>query len=231
MAARPASLIVVGHDFATTTRVRLELSPGTVGPNRFVARVTDYDTGKPVPADRVTLDFSLKGSPDVGSRVRLEHQPDGSWAAQSTAIAIVGDWDVTVLVQDAAGSTQIPLRIRPRVPPPRIDVSRQAGQPDLYTITFSSGVQIQSYVDPGTPGINQFHVTAFDASGQELPLAGTRVHADGPNGSAPLDMKRFSTGHFIANFDIIPGTWTFVIDATTKDGSKLSARFKETFQG
>jgi nitrogen fixation protein FixH len=230
-APKPERLIVIGHDFATTTRVRLEVTPGTVGPNRFVARVTDYDTGEPVSADRVTLDFALEDEPDVGSRLPLEHEPDGSWTARSTAIAIVGDWDVTVLVQDAAGSTEVPLRVRPRVPPPQIDVSRQAGQPDLYTITFPSDVQIQSYVDPGSAGINQFHVTAFDASGQELPLVSARVHADGPSGSISLDMKRFSAGHLIANFDLVPGTWIFMIDVMAKDGSELSARFKETFQG
>ena len=92
-------------------------------------------------------------------------------------------------------------------------------------------MQIQSYVDPGSPGINQFHVTTFDASGQELPLASAGVHAEGPSGSAPLDMERFSPGHFIANFDLVPGTWTFMIDVATKDGSELSARFRETFQG
>ena len=231
MAHTPERLVVMGHDFATTTRVRLEVTPGTVGPNRFVAQVADYDTGEPVPADRVTLDFSLAGTPDVGSRLRLKHQPDGSWAAQSTAIAIVGDWNVTVLVQDAAGSIEVPLHVRPRVPPPMMQVSRQAGQPDLYTFTFASGVQIQSYVDPGSPGINQFHVTTFDASGHELPLDSAGVEANGPKGSAPLDMKRFSRGHFIANFDLVQGTWTFVIDAKASDGSKLSAKFKETFQG
>jgi copper transport protein len=230
-ATKPERLVVIGNDFATTTRVRLEVTPGTVGPNRFVARVTDYDTGEPVPADRVTLDFALQGDPDVGSRLQLDRQPDGTWAAESTAIAIVGGWDVTVLVQGAAGSTQVPLRIRPRVPPPLVDVSRQPGQPDLYTVTFTSGVQIQSYVDPGSPGTNQFHLTAFDVSGQELPLDSTRVEAKGPSGSAPLDMKRFSPGHFIANFTLGPGTWSFQLDATAKDGSHLSARFKETFQG
>ena len=231
MPSMPEVLVVTGHDFATTTRVRLEVTPGTVGPNRFVARVTDYDTGEPVPADRVTLEFALRGKPDVGSTLPLEHGPDKSWAGQSTAIAIVGDWDVTVLMQDAEGSTEVPLHIRPRVPPPMMHVSRQAGQPDLYTFTFTSGVQIQSYVDPGSPGINQFHVTTFDASGQELPLASAGVHAEGPSGSAPLDMERFSPGHFIANFDLVPGTWTFMIDVATKDGSELSVRFRETFQG
>jgi copper transport protein len=231
MPSEPERLVVSGHDFATTTRVRLEVSPGTVGPNDFVGRITDYDTGEPVTADRVVLTFALAGNPTVGSRLPLEHRPDGTWSAQSTAIAIVGDWDVMVLVQEASGSIQVPLRIRPRVPPPRIDISRHAGQPDLYTITFSSGVQIQSYVDPGAPGVNQFHVTAFDASGQELPLASARVDATDPNGTTRLDMQRFSRGHFIANFDLVPGTWTFRLDVAARNGSDLSAKFTETFQG
>ena len=231
MSPMPEPLIVSGHDFATTTRVRLEISPGTVGPNRFVARITDYDTGEPVAADRVDVTFALSGNPAVGSRLPLEPRPDGSWSAQSTAIAIVGEWDATVLVQEPSGSIQVPLRIRPRVPPPMIDVSRQEGQPDLYTITFSTGVQIQSYVDPGAPGVNQFHVTAFDTSGHELPLASAQVEATNANGTTQLDMKRFTRGHFIANFDLVPGTWTFALDVTARDGSDLSARFRETFQG
>jgi copper transport protein len=231
MPSEPERLVVTGHDFATTTRVRLEISPGTVGPNDFVARITDYDTGEPVAADRVVLTFALAENPTVGSRLPLEHRPDGRWSAQSTAIAIAGDWDVTMLVQEASGSIQVSLRIRPRVPPPMIDVSRQAGQPDLYTITFSSGDQIQSYVDPGAPGVNQLHVTAFDPSGQELPLASARVDSTGPNGTTRLDMKRFSRGHFIANFDLVPGTWTFSLDVAARDGFDLSARFTETFQG
>jgi nitrogen fixation protein FixH len=227
--ARP--LVVIGNDFATTTRVRLEVTPGTVGPNRFVARVTDYDTGQPVPADRVSLEFSLPGDPDVGSSIPLERREDGSWTATSTALAIVGDWRVRVLVQDPTGSTEVPLEIRPRVLPPRIEVSQQQGQPDLYTITFSTGVQIQTYVDPGSPGMNQLHVTAFDASGQELPLAQVKVQANGPHGPAGLEMLRFSPGHFVANLHIVPGKWAFLIRASGKDGAELSARFEETFQG
>ncbi len=64
--ARP--LVVTGADFATTTRVRLEISPGTVGPNTFVADVTDYDSGEPVDARRVSLTFDLPDQPDVARR-------------------------------------------------------------------------------------------------------------------------------------------------------------------
>jgi hypothetical protein len=225
--ARP--LVVTGSDFATTTRVRLEISPGTVGPNRFVARVTDFDSGAPVPADGVTLGFDLPNDPDVGSSIRLEPGPDHTWVAHSTALAIVGDWNLTVLVQGPTGSTEVPLQVRPTVPPPRIQVAHQAGQPDLYTITFSTGVQIQSYVDPGTPGPNQLHVTAFDASGKELRLAHVRIEAEGPAGPMPLDLLRFGPGHFVANLDITSGEWRFLLHLTTKDGADLTARFAETF--
>jgi hypothetical protein len=75
-AARP--LVVTGADFATTTRVRLEVSPGTVGPNTFVADVTDYDTGEQVDARRVSLTFDLPDQPDVSSTLRLQRS-QGRW--------------------------------------------------------------------------------------------------------------------------------------------------------
>src|SRR5256885_304599 len=63
----PAGVVATGHDFATTTRVRLTVTPGTVGPNRFVATVVDYDTGRPASATGVTLTFALPGHPELGS--------------------------------------------------------------------------------------------------------------------------------------------------------------------
>ncbi|HLN11837.1 MAG TPA: copper resistance protein CopC, partial [bacterium] len=46
--APPAAVVATGHDFATSVRMRLEVSPGAVGVNRFTASVSDYDTGRPV---------------------------------------------------------------------------------------------------------------------------------------------------------------------------------------
>lgn len=228
-AAKP--VVAFGSDFATTTRVRLQVTPGTIGHNRFVADVTDYDTGQQVEADRVGLTFSLPGQPDVGSTLELKHQADGTWAAQGTALAIDGRWDVLALVESASGSTQVSLSVTPRAPPQEVSVSRVAGQPDLYTITLAGGLQIQTYVDPGAPGTNQLHVTAFDAAGQELPLDSTSVRAESPSGPDALDMQRFGPGHFVANLDITPGSWRFLISATAKDGSILTASFQQTFGG
>ena len=167
-AERP--LVVTGSDFATTTRVRLQISPGAVGPNEFVADVTDFDTGEPVDAQRVSLRFDLPARPEVASELDLERMEDGTWHAESTTLAMPGTWNVTVLVEGAGDSTTVDLRVTPRVSNQRVEVSRVPGQPDLYTIFLGGDVQIQAYVDPGTPGrTNQVHVTAFEGT-DELPL-------------------------------------------------------------
>ena len=50
-------------------------------------------------------------------------------------------------------------------------VATAAGQPDIYTFAFPDGEQIQMYNDPGTAGTDELHLTAFDRTGSELPLA------------------------------------------------------------
>jgi nitrogen fixation protein FixH len=94
-------------------------------------------------------------------------------------------------------------------------------------------LQIQSYVDPGTPGrTNQVHVTAFDQDGKELPLESAAVTITPPSGAAfQPDMLRFGPGHFAANIDLTGGLWSFDIAAHARDGSELVASFQQTFGG
>ena len=226
-------VVVRGSDFATTTRVTLTITPGTVGPNTFVADVTDYDTGQPVVARAVSLTFDLPSQPQVSSTLDLRHTARGTWEAKGTALAQNGTWSVTVLVEDPQSSVQIRLTVTPRRPVQHIEVSRAEGQPDLYTITLEDGLQIQSYVDPGTPGrTNQVHVTAFDRDGKELPLKSAAVTITPPTGAAfQPDMLRFGPGHFAANIDLTAGRWAFDIQAHARDGSDLVASFQQTFGG
>ncbi len=226
-------LVATGSDFATTTKVRLEVSPGTVGPNAFVAEITDFDTGEPVAARRVTLDFSLPDRPEVSSQLRLAHGEHGRWEAASTALALDGTWTVTVTVEEATGSVEVPLTITPRPPQQHVEVSRAEGQPDIYTITLPGNVSIQSYVDPGEAGkTNQVHVTAFDASGAELPLESVDLRIAQPDGTTiEPDLLDLSPGHVVANVEIQPGTSSFQITAVSKDGQNLLATFEQTFGG
>ncbi|HKN81600.1 MAG TPA: copper resistance protein CopC [Actinomycetota bacterium] len=228
--ARP--LVVTGADFATTTRVRLEISPGTVGPNTFVADVTDYDSGEPVDARRVSLTFDLPDQPDVRSTLRLERR-DGSWRGQGTALAQPGTWTVTVLVEGSGSSVEVPLQVTPTTPGQHVDVSKVPGQPTLYTITLEGGLQIQAYVDPGEPGrTNQVHVTAFDADGKELPLHAATLSITPPEGASfEPKLLRFGPGHFAANIDLTAGTWSFDVAAHAATGQVLAASFRQSFEG
>jgi nitrogen fixation protein FixH len=224
-------LEAVGSDFATTTKVRLQVSPGTVGPNAFVADVTDYDTGEPVDARRVTLSFSLPDRPEVASELQLARGENGRWEAGGTALALDGTWSVTVIVEESTGSVEVPLAITPRPPSEHVAVSRASGQPDIYTITLPGNVSIQSYIDPGDPSTtNQVHVTAFDASGAELPLQTVQLTIVNPDGtSVEPDLLNLSPGHVVANVEIQPGTSSFQITAVTQEGENLLATFEQTF--
>jgi hypothetical protein len=229
---RPDPLVATGSDFATTTRIRLEIAPGTVGANAFVAEVVDFDTGEPVDARRVALSFELPDRPGLGSELELERGEHGSWQAAGTSLSIDGVWQVTVLVETGGGSVEIPLEVVPRPPKQRIDVSRAEGQPDLYTISFDGEVSIQAYVDPGRAGrTNQVHLTAFDADGAELPLHHAAVVITPPEGpSVEPELLRLSPGHFAASVEVAAGTSTFFLDVLPAEGPALRATFQQTFE-
>jgi copper transport protein len=225
---RPASLVVTGSDFATTVRVRLTITPGPVGPNTFRVDALDYDSGAPLPADRVSLRFEPLGDPGVGpSTLELAATGD-AWQATGTQLSLVGPWRVTVLVQQPSGAVDIPLQVRPRVEE-TVTVARSADLPDITTITLPGGVSVQCYADPGRPGPNEFHATFFDPKGAELPIAKLAVLADGPDaGPQALEVQRLTPGHFAADVELSAGDWTFDVSATTQAGDTLVASYDQT---
>jgi copper transport protein len=223
------SVIVTGSDYATTARVRLTVSPGTVGPNRFTVRVVGYDSGRPVPARGVRLEFSLPSNPTVASSLNLARGPGGTWAGQGTNLSIDGQWDIDVVVQQAATAVDVPLRLRTRLPPEHITVSRQPGQPTLYTIQLGNGRSLQTYLQQPLPGQGLVHFTFFQASGQEEPITSASATAITPAGAdQPLKLARLASGHFVANLSLTPGQWTFRINATTAGGQPLSGYFSQS---
>jgi copper transport protein len=222
------SLVVTGSDFATTVRVRLTITPGTVGPNTFRVDALDYDSGAPLPADRVSLRFEPLGDPSVGpSTLELAAAGD-AWQATGTQLSLVGPWRVTVLVQQPSGAVDIPLQLRPRLDQ-TVTVARSDDLPDITTITLPGGASIQSYADPGAPGSNQLHITFFDPQGAELPIAKLAVSADGPDaGPLAIETRRLTPGHVAADVELSAGAWTFDISATTQAGDTLVASYAQT---
>jgi nitrogen fixation protein FixH len=223
------SVTVTGSDYATTARVRLTVSPGTVGPNRFTVRVVGYDSGRPLPARGVRLEFSLPSNPTVASSLNLARGPGGTWTGQGTNLSIDGQWDIDVVIQQAATAVDVPLRLRTRLPPEHIAVSRQPGQPTLYTIQLGNGRSLQTYLQQPIPGQGLVHFTFFQASGKEEPITSASATAIAPAGAdQPLKLARLASGHFVANLSLTPGQWTFRINATTAGGQPLSGYFSQT---
>lgn len=225
------SLVVSGSDFATTTTVRLQISPGIVGANAFVADVTDFDTGDALDADRVTLTFALTDRPEVSSELELDRGEGGMWQADGTALSVRGTWTVTILVEEGSGSVEVPVEVTPKIAGQRVEVSRVEGQPDIYTIHLDGGVSIQAYVDPGRPArMNQVHITAFDATGAELPLHHAALKIT-PSDGKPYRprLMQLSPGHFAANVKVDPGTSSFDISMLTREDDEFEVFFEQTF--
>lgn len=222
-------ITVTGSDFATTMEVSLAVTPGTAGPNDFVVRATDFDTGAPIDATRVSLRFEPVGRSGVGPSTLDLTRAGALWRNAGSQLSLDGVWNVTVVVETSTEGTEIPLTLATLLPHQSVTVSTAAGQPDLYTITLRTGQQIQAYNDPGTPGPNELHMTAFGADGNELPLASATMTAISSDGTAvPSDPRRFSPGHFVSDITLTTGDWTFFISATTRDGDDLVASFDQT---
>ena len=218
------SLRVTGADFGTTTSVALEATPGTVGPNRFAVRVSDYDTREPLDADRLSLRFSPADRPDVApSALRLERTGLGRYEGEGTNLSLDGRWTVTVLVERGVDSVEVPLELTTRRPEQKVDISRTPGLPTIYTVTLAGGGTGQVYLDPGAPGDNELHVTFFDHAGRERSVDDLEVTATGPAGSAePLDLRELSPGHFAATTGATKGTWRYSL-AAVANGVRVAA--------
>jgi copper transport protein len=231
-AARPApppSVQVQGSDVTTSVRLALTVTPGTPGPNTFTTKVTDYDSGQPVPARRVTLRFTLPDRPEVGgATLELARGGDGLWQAGGSQLSIDGRWAITALVEAPGMAVTVPLELHIHAAEPRVTVSRAPGQPDLYTITVSTGGGLQAYVDPGRPGANTVHFTFFTAAGGEQPVDEAHARMTTPLGQTQtIDLQVLSAGHFAANASLQPGRTTFKIDATPSKGPPITASFSQ----
>jgi len=221
-----------GADFATTTRVTITATPGTAGPNTFEARIVGYDDALPLDADEVSVLMSPIGRPEI-EPTTLELRPGevggegapAAWTGTGTQLSLAGAWDLVVQVRSGARTTEVPLVLVTRAPPTTSVVAQGSGDlPDIETFTLSTGEQLQLYLDPGTPGTNEYHVTAFDPQGRELPLSGLVVVAVDPDGlTETLDVTRLTPGHFAAPVEADAGRWTFEVVATSEGGTVLQA--------
>lgn len=222
-----APLTIEGHDFGTSVRVRLAISPGVPGTNTFHVEVDDFDTGDPAPIDGVTLRFAVASATGIGeSTLALTQSAPGRFDATGTNLSLDGIWKITAVVALPSGAIEVGLLAATRLAAMAIDENAVEGLPTIFTAHLPSGDTLQVYLDPGTPGPNTLHATFFDATGQELPVdtaAFLFEPAAGP--SAILPGRALDPGHYVVDVTLDRGPLGVDVVAQLHDGSTLHARF------
>ncbi|MGH2399354.1 MAG: copper resistance protein CopC, partial [bacterium] len=195
------SLTATGSDFASSIRVRIEVTPGRPGLNRFTLRVVDFDTGRPAQADEVQLRLTPDDRPEIAtSSLPLTKVADGTFGGQGSGLSLAGPWNVVVNVRRGADVLRVPLRIAIR-DLQTVRAVTAPGQPTLYYIDLVNGTQLQLYLLPAGPGPATVHMTFFDARGLELSIPESPTVTVIPEGSEPVSftVRRLSPGHFLAD--------------------------------
>ena len=228
-----AHLVVTGSDFATTTRARLTITPGTVGPNTFLVVLTDYDTGEPVDARRVVLTFDLPEQPEVGSELALERVEDGGMAGRLDRARARRHVDGhrpggagrglgrDPAPGDAEGSRAAARRLR----------GAGATRPSTRSRSRGGSRSRRTSIRASPGGRTRCTSPRSTRMARSCRCHHGIVTATPPGGSpiSPLP-QRLSKGHFVANLDLDePGTWTFDLDVLTRRGQTFLLSFEQTF--
>lgn len=228
-AGPPPGITVTGTDFARSVRLRLEVSPGLPGANRFALQANDYDSGEPIEAQRVALQFSFLGSAEVAvSTLELEPVEDGLYERSGGNLAIGGPWQVSALVQQGADSVEVPLELATFCNALRIEGTKQ-NEPTVSTVDTPDGGFVEGYVIDLGQGRFEVHFTFIGPDGKEVAVDGLPSITAWKPGSAALSLEAIplTQGHFLADAQLEPGEWRFDGSATSDAGSS-SGCFEET---
>jgi copper transport protein len=221
--AAPAPISATGHDFGTTVKLRLLVSPGAAGFNTFDASVTDFDTGTSVPATSVNLRFAIASSTGVGgSTLALLPASQGSFTASGGNLSLDGIWKITATVAAPSGSVEVPLIAATVVPSQAVDGDGTPVAP--ATVHLADGTSVQVYLDPGGAGASELHATFFDAAGQELPVPTATMAVLAQDGSGFVATSRqLEPGHFVADIQLAGGPIAVDIVGNGANGGVIHA--------
>ena len=227
----PAALTATGSDFATSVRARLEVDPAVPGANRFDLRVTDFDTGEPVEAQRVSLTFSFLGGAEVAdSRLELRSQGDGRFGATGSNLSIGGPWEVTVLVQQGSDSVEVALHVATLCQ--ALEIPGEPPLPTSYIVEVPEAGSVEGYLIPLGGGEAEAHFTFLDTEGAPVEVEGDPSIVASQEGQEPqvLAPEFLDVGHYFSVAELGPGDWRFD-GAATGGGVSLAGCFEETLPG
>jgi hypothetical protein len=195
-----------GVDFGTTVRVSLSAASDQPGPNRFVARISDDDPALPT------------------TSLLLEPGPDDAYIGSGANLSFDGRWRVTVRVERAGNSVEVPIDVETRSLPQFVSVLRVPGHAPEYTIEVKGVGHVRISPDPERAGRSTLHVTCFNPI-YEFQAVDTLIVTAGAR-RAParqLPVRRLDRSSFLADVDLQPGPNRIAVVARTDYGARLRA--------
>jgi len=214
-------VMVTTNDFGTTMRARLWLTPGQAGENRVVVKLTDYDSGAALRADRVSIRFALPANP-AASETTLGLAPAtkvGVYEGSGTNLVLPGRWHLVLVVERGVDSAELPVEIVTRTPDNRMTIA--PGDPRIFTVVLAQGRSLQVYTDPDRSGESQLHATFFTDAGAELAVESATLLTRSGDDLVPASLRRLGPGHFVADTRAPSGRWPVEMSAITPDGEYL----------
>ncbi len=223
--AAPLGLSASGSDFGTTARVQLTAASDQPGPNRFVVRALDYDSGQPVPANRVSLRFTPLDDPGVEpSTLILTRAADNSWEGSGANLAFDGRWQVTALVERDGDAVEAPMEIETRGPEQFVSIARRPGEPPAYTVMVAGAGHVRLSPDPERVGRNTLRITSYDVLSNLRHVEGVVVTiASGKERALQQAVTRVDHSTFVSEIDLQPGRNRIVSVVRATDGTRLRA--------
>ncbi len=214
----PSGLTATGVDFGKSVRVLLTTATAVAGPNRFDLRVSDYDSGEPVAAERVSLRFRPLDDPTVEPTVLVLEPTAASYQAQGTNLSLDGRWEITALIDSGAASVSVPLEVQTRSAPQFLSVQRIPGEPVKYTLELvSGGGLLRVWADPQRSGPSQLYATYFDRFGEELPVGDPVLTVGAGPSTRQHGLRRLGPNRFVADVDLVAGRVDVALVARTVD--------------
>jgi putative copper export protein len=215
IAPAPQPIVATGNDNGTSVRARLVVTPGTTASNAFDLSLTDYDSGAPTDASAASIRFAVASLSGVGtSTLDLARASAGHYTGIGANLSIDGIWKLTVTVTLPGGAVEVPLVVATKVADQPVQQLVSPGVPTIYQVTLGAIGSAQLYLDPGSPGKNDVHVTFFDAAGNEQPISSATMAVAPADGAGQIIPARMlEPGHFVATSDLVAGPLT--VDVVT----------------
>src|SRR6185295_16189789 len=122
----------------------------------------DYDTGTPVRARRVTLQFTPIDDPGA-TTTSLPLAAEGEeYIGSGPNIAFEGRWRVTALVERDQSSVEVPLDVETRSTPQVASIARAPGIEPMFTVEPTLRSRVRFTLGAERPGRQSLRVQCFD---------------------------------------------------------------------